>query len=79
MKKATQHVIAEVPRRQPKLEMTIGIDLGMSGAITARSTKRERFLARPASGHVEGHREVIDRPASGACGHGNGNAFDLDQ
>jgi transposase len=28
MKKSTQHLIAEVPRRQPRVEMTIGIDLG---------------------------------------------------
>jgi transposase len=28
MKKPAQHLIAEVPRRQAKVEMTIGIDLG---------------------------------------------------
>jgi transposase len=28
MKNSSQHLIAEVPRRQPKVEMTIGIDLG---------------------------------------------------
>lgn len=28
MKKPAQHPIAEVPRRQAKVEMTIGIDLG---------------------------------------------------
>jgi transposase len=28
MKKPAQHLIAEVPRRQRKVEMTIGIDLG---------------------------------------------------
>jgi hypothetical protein len=28
MKKSAQHLIAEVPRRQRKVEMTIGIDLG---------------------------------------------------
>ena len=28
MKKSAQHLIAEVPRRQTKNEMTIGIDLG---------------------------------------------------
>ena len=27
MKKPSQHLFAEVPRRQPQLEMTIGIDL----------------------------------------------------
>lgn len=27
-KKTTHHLIAEVPRRQPRAEMTIGIDLG---------------------------------------------------
>jgi len=43
MKKPSQHlIIAEVPRRITKIGMTIGIDLGMSGAITARSTKMEK-------------------------------------
>jgi len=28
MKKPSQHLIAEVPRRQAKVEITIGIDLG---------------------------------------------------
>jgi transposase len=28
MKKPAQHIIAEVPRRQAKVEITIGIDLG---------------------------------------------------
>jgi transposase len=28
MKKPARHLIAEVPRRQPRVEMTIGIDLG---------------------------------------------------
>jgi hypothetical protein len=28
MKRSAQHLIAKVPRRQTKLEMTIGIDLG---------------------------------------------------
>ncbi len=28
MKKPAQHLIAEVPRMQAKVEMTIGIDLG---------------------------------------------------
>jgi transposase len=28
MKKSTHHIIAEVPRRQRRVEMTIGIDLG---------------------------------------------------
>jgi transposase len=28
MKKPAQHLIAEVPRRQPRFAMTIGIDLG---------------------------------------------------
>jgi hypothetical protein len=28
MKKPAQHLIAEVPRRQAKVEITIGIDLG---------------------------------------------------
>ena len=28
MKKPAQHLIAEVPRRQARAEMTIGVDLG---------------------------------------------------
>jgi predicted transcriptional regulator len=28
MESPTQHLIAEVPRRQPEIELTIGIDLG---------------------------------------------------
>jgi len=39
MKKHTQELVAEVPRGCFQVGMTIGIDLGMSGAITARSTK----------------------------------------
>jgi hypothetical protein len=42
MKKPSQHLIGEVPRRQAKVEITIGIDLAMSGAITARSTRMEK-------------------------------------
>jgi hypothetical protein len=34
MKKTTQHLIAEVPRRQGRLEMTIGIDLGALTTVT---------------------------------------------
>jgi hypothetical protein len=39
MKNSSQHLIAEVPRRQSRVETTIGIDLGDVGAITAHSTK----------------------------------------
>jgi len=40
MKKPSQHLIAEVPRRQLQFEMTIGIDLavwtwGMSAIVQA--------------------------------------------
>jgi hypothetical protein len=41
MKKPPQHLIAEIPRRQAKVEITIGIDLAMSGVITAPSTRTE--------------------------------------
>ena len=44
MKKPSQHLIAEVPRSVAKVGMTIGSTLGMSGAITARSTKMEKWL-----------------------------------
>jgi hypothetical protein len=42
MKKVLHHAIAEVPRRQAEADLTIGIDLEMSGAITASSTKLEK-------------------------------------
>jgi transposase len=32
MKKPAQHLIAEVPRRQAKVEMTIGIDQTLFGS-----------------------------------------------
>jgi len=33
MKKPAQHPIAEVPHRQSKVEITIGIDFGRSGLL----------------------------------------------
>ena len=42
MKNPAQRLIAEVPRRQARVEMTIGIDLVMFGAITALSTRAAR-------------------------------------
>ncbi len=40
MKKPAQHLIAEVPRRRSKVEMTISIDLGdVLGVITALSPR----------------------------------------
>jgi hypothetical protein len=39
MKKHTQDLIAKLPRGCSQVGITIGMDLGMSGAITARSTK----------------------------------------
>ena len=44
MKKPLKHLIAGVPRSVAKVELTIGIDLGTSGVITARSTKMEKWL-----------------------------------
>jgi len=49
MKKPTQHLIAEVPRRHARTELTIGIDLAMSGAITARSTRTAKWSIEAAS------------------------------
>jgi hypothetical protein len=40
--KTAQHLIAEVPH--PEIEMTMGIDLEMSGATNARSTKMKKCL-----------------------------------
>jgi transposase len=46
MKKQTQDLIAEAPGKNSKVEMTIGIDLAMSGVITARSTKKGEVVDR---------------------------------
>jgi hypothetical protein len=59
MKKPAQHLIAEVPRRQAKVEITIGVDLGdvwshyctlrgrgvkLPGLVTRREAERKFFL-----------------------------------
>jgi len=56
MKKPAQHLIAEVPRRHAKVEMTIGIDLGdvwshyctlnQDGAVVDRGRFRVPLLRR---------------------------------
>jgi uncharacterized membrane protein len=38
-KKPMQHLVAKVPRRSSKVGTTIGSILGISGAITAPTTK----------------------------------------
>ena len=80
MKKPAQHPIAEVPRRQSKVEMTIGIDLGdvwshyctlnQEGEVVGRG----RFRTSPKA--VE--KWFTDLPPS-AGGDGSWNALDLDQ
>ena len=68
MKKPSQHFIAGVPRRQPQLEMTIGIDLGdvWSHYCTLNEggdiVRRGRF-----------------RSAASTHRHGGGNALELNQ
>ncbi len=42
MKKPTQHLIAEVPRKRGQVELTIGIDLATFGVITARSNSKAK-------------------------------------
>jgi transposase len=42
MKKPSQHLIAEVPWKRGQVELTIGIDLGDVGAITALSTSKAK-------------------------------------
>src|SRR5258708_29657318 len=49
MKKPTHHLIAELSRRQTRVEMTIGIDLGDVWSITAHSTKKEKWSIEAAS------------------------------
>jgi hypothetical protein len=72
MKKPAQHLIAEVPHRQPQLEMTIGIDLGDVWS---------HYCTLNQGGHVLGQaaREVVHRPAFSADCHGGGDALHLDQ
>ena len=78
MKKPSKHLIAEVPRSVTKVGLTIAINLGMSGAITARSTKMEKWLTGAANDAL-GSRVVVSRPASGADRDGDGDALDLGQ
>jgi hypothetical protein len=47
--KTTRHLIAEFPHSVSNLPMMIGIELGMSGAINARSTKMEKWLTEVSS------------------------------
>jgi hypothetical protein len=79
MKKPSQHLIAEVPRRQAKVEMTIGIDLGdvWSHYCTLNQdgevVDRGRFRTTP-----KGDREVVHRCCSSAGCDGGWNSLDLD-
>jgi len=54
MKKLVQHLIAKVPHRHSTTERTIGIDLEMSAATAARSTKLIAW------GHEMGDCEKVD-------------------
>jgi transposase len=80
MKKTTQHLIAEVPRRQPQGKLTIGIDLGdvWSHYCTLNEggevVDRGRFRTTPKA--IE--KWFTDLLAS-MRGDGSRNAFDLDQ
>ena len=80
MKKPAQHLIAEVPRRQAKVEMTIGIDLGdvWSHYCTLNQdgevVDRGRFRTTPKA--IE--KWFTDVPSARSC-DGGWNALDLDQ
>jgi hypothetical protein len=80
MKKPAQHLIAEVSRRQAKVEITIGIDLGdvWSHYCTLNQdgevVDRGRFRTTP-----EGDREVVHRRGSSAGRDGGRDPLDLDQ
>ena len=54
MKNPALRPISEVPHRQAKIEITIGIDLATSGAITERSTRMEKLLIEDDSGPPRG-------------------------
>jgi hypothetical protein len=49
MKKPAQHLIAEVPRRQARVEIRSASTLEMFGAITAHTTKQEKWSIEAAS------------------------------
>jgi hypothetical protein len=76
MKKPAQHLIAEVPCRQARVEMTIGIDLGDVWSITALSTKTAKWSTEAVS---ELHRRRSRTGLQMFRGDGGGNPFDLDQ
>jgi len=79
MKKPAQHPIVEVPRRQAKVEMTVGIDLGdvwshywtlnRDGEVVDRGTLPN---------YPEGDREVVHRCSSSASCDGGWNTLDLE-
>ena len=80
MKKPPQHLIAEVPRRQAKVEITIGIDLG--DVWSHYCTLNQDGLSRrsgPVSNDAEGDREVVHRRASSTGCDGGRDTLDLDQ
>ncbi|MEG9435099.1 hypothetical protein JAO29_02805 [Edaphobacter sp. HDX4] len=56
MKKPTQHLIAEVPPKYSKVELTIGIDLG-----DAEGNSRERV---PSSARLRNAASVSTAPAA---------------
>jgi hypothetical protein len=60
MKKTTQHLIAEVPRRQSKVEQTIGIDLGdVWSHYCTLNEDGESSRSMPLPNHAEAHRKVV--------------------
>ncbi len=79
MKKPAQHLIAEVSRRQSKVEMTIGIDLGDVEAITARPTKKEKWsIAAVSERHLRDEKNGLPRCLRHEW-RWKRNALDLDQ
>jgi hypothetical protein len=79
MKKTTQHLIAGVPRRRTRVELTTGIDLGdvWSHCCTLNQdgevVDRGRFRTTP---------KAIGKwfygSSSDTCCHGSGRSLDLD-
>ena len=80
MKKPTQHLIAEVPRKRGQVELTIGIDLGDVWSHYCTLNQQGEVIDRGRfQDHTEGDRQVVYRRASRPSGDGGRRSFDLDQ
>jgi len=79
MKNPTQHLIAEVPRRQSQGKLTIGIDLGDVWSHYCTLNEDGEVVDRGRPNHSQGSREVVYRSTVSASGDGSRDPFDLDQ